>query len=266
MELKDISTYLGIEAENLDDFKQKFSSIYDKKGTVDREAVAHEVGRLKGTWGVELKRIAKDNGIEFEPDELKDKKLEDIFGLTLAKYKSMSEDAIQKIKDESRKSKPADIQEWEGKVSKLNDKIGQLEATNNLLKDEMAKKEQAYLGEIKNTKLGLQEESLWNSVKFRHDLDDITKLGFKSYIKSNYKIDLDDKDQIVITDKEGKFIPDSTKHGAFKSATQVITEEALNKKLLEKNPDGGRKMNLPTFATPKPDEGENPVRPIARRY
>lgn len=271
MDIKDITAYLGIEAENIDDFKSKFSETYDKKGAADKEAVAQEVGRIRGAIDVAVKRLAKEHGVEFDPEELKDKKTEDIVGLSFKKMLANTDTAIQKVKDESRKSKPADIQEWESKVTKLNDKIGQLESTNNLLKDEMSKKEQEFLGTIKKTKLGLQEQSLWGGLKFRHDLDDLTKKGFISHIKENYRLDLDDKDALIITDKDGKFIPDTSKHGAFKSAQQVIMEEGLSKNIFEKNPDAGRrvelgifvpKQNATTVAVPSQDK---PLRHVSQR-
>lgn len=270
MDIKDITSYLGIEAENIDDFKTKFSEVYDKKGAADKDAVAQEVGRIRGALDVAIKRMAKEHGIEFEPDELKDKKTEDIVGLSFKKLLSNTDLAIQKIKDESRKSKPAEIQEWESKVAKLNDKNGQLESTNNLLKDEMSKKEQEFLSTIKKTKLGLQEQSLWAGLKFRHDLDELTKKGFISHIKDNYRLDLDDKDSLIITDKDGKFIPDTSKHGAFKSAQQVIMEEGLSKNIFEKNPDAGKRVEFGIFT---PQNGQSrkvmedikPLRTISKR-
>lgn len=266
MDIKDISTYLGIEAENIDDFKKKFTEVYDKRGIADKDAIAQEVGRIKGALDVAVKRMAKEHGVEFAPEELKDKKTEDLVSLTLQKLLSNSEMAIQKIKDEARKSKPAEIQEWEMRVTKLNDKIGQLESTNNLLKDEMANKENQFMQTIKKTKLGLQEQSLWSGFKFRHDLDDLTKKGFITHIKENYQIDLDDKDTLVIKDKEGKFIPDTSKHGAFKSAQQVIMEEGMSKNLFEKNPDAGRRLEYHTFAGNGAVKKEDkPLRAIAGR-
>lgn len=262
METKDLLNYLGVEAENIDDFKKKFSESYDKKGTLDREAISQEVGRIKGAMEVAVKRMAKENGIEFEADEIKEKKIEDIIGLSFKKMLANSDAAIQKVKDESRKSKPADIQEWESKVTKLNDKLGQLEATNNALKDEMSKKEQEFLGTIKKTKLGLQEKNMWGGFKFRHDLDELTKKGFEAYIQEKYKLDLDDKEQLIITDKDGKFIPDTSKHGAFKTAEQVIFEEGSAKNLFEKNPDAGKRI----FSFAKNSEPDiKPIRAVARR-
>lgn len=262
MDTKDLLNYLGIESANIDDFKAKFSELYDKKGSLDRDAISQEVGRIKGALEVAVKRMAKENGIEFEADELKDKKLEDIIGISYKKMLANSDTAIQKIKDESRKSKPADIQEWESKVSKLNDKLGQLEATNNQLKDDMVKKEQEFLGTIKKTKLGLQEKSLWSGFKFRHDLDELTRKGFEAYVQEKYKLDLDDKESLIITDKDGKFIPDTTKHGAFKTPHQVILEEATAKNLFEKNPDAGKRI----FNFAKQNGADSkPIRSVVRR-
>jgi hypothetical protein len=243
MELKDILTYVGIEAENIGDFKKKFDETYlRKENALDWDKLNAEIGKVKGGIETAIKRQAKAFGVEFQPEELKDKKVEEIIEITLKKITENADAALKAVKEESKKAKPQEVQELLEKLNKLTDKANQYEQINADLKKQMEQKEAEFNNSIKSIKKNLQLENLWGSIKFRSDVDPLQIKGFKADINEKYKFDLNEKEDLVITDLDGKFIPSSAKHGAIKTPAEVITELAAAAKILSVNKDEGRRV------------------------
>jgi hypothetical protein len=82
------------------------------------------------------------------------------------------------------------------------------------------------------------------------NVSDIQRVGFESYLNSNFQLDLDEKDGLIIKDKEGKLIPNPNKAGSFLSPVEILDQIADKNGLKKKNNVDTRK-NV-TFAERKP--------------
>jgi hypothetical protein len=266
MEINDLLTYLDIKAETADEFKKKFDEKYVRKdAAIDYEKLNAEIGKVKGSIETALKQKAKAFGVDFSSDEVKDKKIEELMELVFKKITENADLAIKTAKDEAKKARPQEIQELLDKLSKLNDKVRQYEEINAALKKDMELKEQEFSGKIKDIKRNLQVESLWNAIKFRSDIDQLQIKGFKAEVMENYRFDLNEKDELVITDKDGKYIPSMSKHGAIKSPHEVITELAMKHKILSTNKDEGRRAFVPANGADSGQPHAERRNPIAQR-
>jgi len=94
--------------------------------------------------------------------------------------------------------------------------------------------------------LQTKKADLFKSLAFKKDITPLEQAGFTSVFENKYELQLDDKDEIFITDKTGNRIANPATHGAFKSPQDVLKEEAVANKVFALNPDGGTPKGTPS--------------------
>jgi len=260
MEIKDISEYLGIELgedDNLDTFKNKFSTSFIRKDRAaeDEDVLKSVMGKQTREYATEIKRVAKESGIELTEEESK-LPVNDLLRLIPTKKDETYTSQIQKLKERSKKPSEA-VQEWERKYQQLNTKY---EDTVNLLnntKSTLQEKENEFVTFQKNFKKNEAVKDVWSKASsFISDTaSELERTGFQSYINQNYTIDLEDDKPVIL--KDGHRIPDPNKAGEFLDPVPAIRMEAERKKIL--------KVTDPSKVTPQRQEAPKNFTPEGTR-
>ena len=264
MEIKDLTEYLGIELgedATIDNFKESFSSQFVRKDrAADDEEIQRAIfGKQTREFATEVKRAAKESGIELSEDEAK-LPVKDLVRLLPTKKDEFYTGQIEKLKEGAKKPSEQ-VQEWEQKYSQLNNKY---EDTVNLLnntKSTLEQKEQEFVTFKKDFKKNEAVKDVWSKANsFISDTaSELEKTGFVSYINQNYTIDLEDDKPVIL--KDGHRIPDPNKAGEFLDPITAIRMEAEKNKILKvTNPE-----KVKPQSTPAPNFNPEGTRTTGRR-
>jgi len=248
MELKDVTSWLGIEAENLDEFKTKFKSEYftEKEVFEDSSKLSRFTGKTLGSVTDNALKIAKGFGIDIPKDTVKDKKVEDIFNLILEKKEDMQQEHLSQAKELASKGADEKFQELQSQYEKAQSKIKDLEGLNKSTVEKYENELKGWSGKVREVKTNYAKTQLIDKLKFAPDLDPYKKKGFLAEFDEKYGIDLDDQDNLFVFDrKTGSRIEDPKKHGSFRDANDILQEEAVKAGVMSVNPQAGKPTNTP---------------------
>jgi hypothetical protein len=171
-------------------------------------------------------------------------------GIDEVSNRKLAESKIEDIIDEfttitSTKLNELSTKASEGNDKKVNDLMAQIadkDKTVNSYKEALEKVQSEYEGfkgskegEIKSYKIGHQLDQVRGQIQWVDNVSDIQRVGFESYLNSNFQLDLDEKDGLIIKDKEGKLIPNPNKAGSFLSPVEILDQIADKNGLKKKN-------------------------------
>ena len=243
---KEVLGYLGIEnAESLDDFRSKFEPVYIKKEKAadDKEIVnsivVKSVGKVAALTQSALVSELKAMNVELTKDELKDMPIEKAVEYGLKKVNDFYTGKLTELQ-KGAGSGDEKVKEWETKFTKLQSKYDQ---TNGLLEETKHKfeaAEQSWLSKEKGIKLSSKVGDALKGIKWKTGATEIEKKGFLAVVNEKYKIDLDEKDELFISDSKGERIKHPKKNGEFKSINEVLEEEGKAANIWEGNPIAAR--------------------------
>lgn len=241
MDIKELTSWLGIEATSLEEFKKAFEPKYK---TVEQFFKSDELkdrdGKLFGTQRTALNRIGKAYGIEITKDEIEGKSAEDIAEMFLKKTVDSYENKIGELKKVVDSGADEKVKELQTRYEKLEGKYKDAESQWKATAGQLDETVKTYEGKLKGVKLDYVKSNVWNGVKFDPSVDQLKKKGFESIINETYIIDLDENDKPYIKTKDGKQIPSPQRHDQFLSIDEVLNMEADKAGLLSKNPNAGR--------------------------
>lgn len=242
MELNDVTSYLGLKATTIEDFKKEFGAKYktDQQFLEDSELLSKATGRVTSQITDNLIKVARAQGVEFTRKEIEELKIEDIFNTMLEKQATSYTEKITELEAGQGKNNDEKLKEWEEKYKKLEGKLGD---TQGLLKSQTSEFEKFKSDteiRVKGVKLDYVKEKLWSGVKYAPGTTDLQIRGFKSKIDEKYKFDLDENGLEFAADTQGKRIPNPQKHGEFYTPSEVIALELAAEKLDVKNQDAGK--------------------------
>lgn len=232
--VKEIAEIVGLKIDKEEDFKvEDFKSHLDEKYILIENAPKDEkikgqvVGKILGSLGT---NAAQTFGLKSA--EVDGKRLEEVFELVKNRHadevKALKEaagkpdkqlEAIQK-ELEKEKLRALDLEkantDWE---SKFNTEIG--------TRDQ----------KLKSVKLEQKVNAIKSKVNFVDEFatDDLKREGFEAIIAKNYKVDLDEKDELIVTNADGSPVKHPKKSGHFANFQDVLEMVAEEKKLLKKN-------------------------------
>lgn len=244
VELKDLAEYLGFTDEKLKEFENPEAL----KAEVDKQFIRREnalkdkdfkkavTGELLGSITTKAKAIAKQHGIEFQPEEIKDQPVEKIIELGFTKFASASATALEDVKKQIGKPDEA-LQELQKKYTSLETKYSDTNSLLETTKNEFTSFKQQTANEIKNAKLTFQEEQEFGKIEnlFKPNINEVEKIGFRSAIKTKAKFDFDEAGKMIVTDLEGHMIPNKNKHGEFMKPEEFLKEEGLKLGVIPSN-------------------------------
>jgi len=237
MELKDIFDYVGVEAENVDDFKKAFDAKFltRENAMSDPDIKSKITGAMAGGVTTHLRRAAKETfGFEVSKDEIEGKKIEEIFDMIATTAKAEYEGKINDLSEQVKTAPKVDeaVAEWKGKYEQV---LGEKANFENLLGETKTAFEEFKTNvetEKKSGAINSKVESLIGGLDWSDQTNDFTKTGFLTEMGKNYSLDLNEKGDLQIK-KDGNLIPNPAKHGDFLSPSDVYKQEAEKNKLLK---------------------------------
>jgi len=260
MEIKDLTEYLGIDLgdeASIDKFKESHSKMFIRKDRAaeDEDVLKSVMGKQTREYATEIKRVAKESGIELTEEEAK-LPVNDLLRLIPTKKDETYTSQIQKLKEGAKKPSEA-VQEWEQKYNQLSTKY---EDTVNLLnntKSTLQEKENEFVTFKQDFKKNEAVKDVWSKASsfISEQKDEMSKIGFQSYINQNYTIDLEDDKPVIL--KDGHRIPDPNKAGEFLDPVTAIRMEAEAKGML--------KVTDPSKVTPQRQEAPKNFTPEGTR-
>ena len=257
IEPEKVFKYLGIEL-NEEATEETFKETFDKtfvrrdRAIEDESITAAITGKNTQYFAKELKRAAKESGIELSEEETK-LPVADLARLLTAKKDEAYTGKIAEL--EKKAGKPSEaLKEWEDKYNQLNNKFADVDKMRVELAEKYAAKEAEFTQFTQGFKKEQTVKEIWSKAnEFLSDTaTPLERKGFISYVNENYNIDLDGDNPVIL--KDGHRIPDPNKAGEFLDPLPVIRMEAEKNKILKVSDP---KKAEPVVATP-PQTVSNP--------
>src|SRR3990167_7893734 len=141
--------YMGFKAEEIktdEDFKTQFESKFGIKEALlkDPSFTSKIFGQRVGSIEAKVKSNAKKMGVEFTPEEIKDKGVEDILELSFSKIADMNKKAMEDLEKSSKAPVEEQVKQWKEKYTQVEAKAKEWEgmATKTASEFDGFKKEQ----------------------------------------------------------------------------------------------------------------------------
>ena len=275
LKFESILTFLGFKPEEIkteEDFKTNFENKFGIKDQLIKDPVftskifRHHIGNIE----TKVKSDAKKMGIDFTPEEIKDKSVEEIVELSFTKIADINKKAINDLERSNKGTVDEQVKNWKEKYqvieSKLKDTEGLLNTTKNDF--DLFKKEQIIKNKLETIN-GLKKSAL-NKLEFKQDISPVEKMGFETILNEKYEIDLDETNNPFLKDKKtNQRIPSKKVTGQFMTFDEILQEELISNKLIRINKDGGKFVKKHTNLLEISDNGEKPrsifIHPNARK-
>jgi hypothetical protein len=283
IELEAVAGYLGINAEDLDGFKESFESQFIRRANVesfesqfirranvkdDPELAGSITGKRLGSLETTVKQIFKKSGFDLADIDTKGKKLEEVIEAGLGHVTNAFGDKIKGLEDAVTHTDDEAFKKLENKFSKQSSRLLEVEG---LLTDTRGKYEGALKDKetaVKSIQINTLKRDALSKIPFKSDLTDLERTGFNTVVNSKYKLDVDDTGSLMVMDATGSRIPNPQVTGTFMGLEDVLKAEAIANKLYKLNDNGG--AAAPKFASfgqvQQTEQPTNPTRKVSRRH
>jgi hypothetical protein len=264
MEIKDVTSWLGIEADSIESFKEAFEKKYFTEDQVfdNKELLSKFTGKTLGNITRQLSNIGRAQGIEFQKPEIEGKPIEDVVNLFLNKQADQFNGKIKELETHAGSGSDEKLQEWVKKYEKLEGKYRDTESALKKTAEDFEGFKQTASEQVKSVKLDFVKEQLWSTANFAPGTDPLKLKGFRASFNESYKIDLDETGAPYIADVSGKRIQNPNKHSEFLGPQDVLNLEIEKHGLSVKNQRAGQ----PAFRTVEPVQArpQNPDQPLRK--
>lgn len=241
-----ILTFLGFtptEITTEEKFKTEFENKFGVKDQLlkDPTFTSKIYGQRVGSIEAKAKSGFKKMGVEFSPEEIKDKGVEDLIEIGFLKVADLNKKAIEDLEKSYKGTVDEQVKQWKDKHQLAINELGE---TKGLLVKTSADLD-SFKKEVSNkSKLDIitrfKKEAL-EKLKFKQDTTPLHKLGFETDINSKYEFDLDEQENPFVKDKKtGQRIPSKKVTGQFMTADEIFNEELVRNNMAELNKDGGK--------------------------
>jgi hypothetical protein len=228
--------------EKVEDFKTEVSKKYIARDKVheDEDIRAAIVGKTLGSAENEVIKHFKSVGVEFEPGEVKGKKLSEVVKIGSDKIVTNYTTQLEELKA----SGGGNTKEFEKITKQLGEYKTKFEQERDLREKAAKELEDSKLGfetEKKNLTIGQQVKELLGAVKYKtagipEPMIKTIKTGFESEVKRSYKFDLNDKGELIVLDSNGKQVENAKKVGEYLSPLEAIKNLAVENGVWDENP------------------------------
>lgn len=268
MEVKEIREFLGLETPedgSIDELKQEFNNKFltfeDAKENSD--IAAHHVGKRMGSASREIIRKAKELGAEFEDGELKGEDgkelpVEKLAEKSLSKIREALGSEIEELKNKQSKTNDNKVKDLEEKLNAANKRLEEEQSAKKEISETLESEQQKFQNEMKSFKVNSRLKDIKSNMRFVDDLKSVHFKGLDAELQENYQFDLDEKENLIVTDKEGNRIQNPDKAGDYLGAEDVVTKVADENGLLKKN-NGGEQQ-------PHQQEPQQPQQPANNNH
>lgn len=270
IELKQVIEFLGYKPEEIkefDDLKSKFESEFVRASAIneDFEPVKKLVGQAYGSFDSDLVKVGKAHDIAVtEIEGWKDAKIKDKIKLLTAELVKSKDTLIEDLKVKANQNNDEKLNEITALLEKEKLKRKDTETLLKTVSKEFDDTKASYEGKLKNIKLDTLKGNALGQIKWIDGVTELQSEGFNSIINKKYKFDLDETgNKLVVTDADGKQIQNPKVTGTFKSAEEVLVEEAVKLNLYKLNGDGGK--GKPAEKKVAETKEDTPLRTVAKR-
>lgn len=230
MEVKEVLKAVGLP-ENIESVEGIVEAVGKKY--VVRELVGDDPdvrGKFMKLFASEHDRVLiKEFGID--KSEAEGKTLKELIRMGATKVN----DRVGELEKAAGKGNDEKLTDLQAQLEKASAQLGQYKEANQKLLTEKTELETGFTTKLKDIKLDTAFENTFGKLAFPEGTHDFTKKGFKDAFRSKYKLDLDEKGSLLITDHEGKQILSKTQAGVFLGLDQVLDKEQEEANLKIKN-------------------------------
>jgi len=252
MEAKELLDFMGIEAANLDEFKEKFSPKYftEKQVFDNKDLLGKFTGKTMGKIKQTMLKEARESEIPFTNNEFDESDIETVFKTLKTRQADHFTNQLAEVKSQIGKSGEDAIAPYKEKLTKFEQALADEKKAKQDIMAEYEGYKSTSAGVIKNTRIDYFKKDLMTSIPYDPTAmkDELKRKGWESHVSENFKFDFDETDQPVILDKSGAKIKNPQKADQWLTPKEVLTAEADKLGLIPKNPQGGR----PAFTPPNP--------------
>jgi len=260
MDGKELLDFLGIEATNLDEFKEGFSKKYytEKQIHGSKELIGKFTGITMKKTKDKIIQIAKEMEIPVSHHEFDDVELEDVVKTIKTRQADIYNNKITELQGQIGKSDEEKIKSYTEKISKYEQSLNDEKEAKKSIAAQFDQFKQEAEGRIKSTRIDYFRKDLMTSIPYDAQAmkDPLKAKGWESHVSENFRFDFDEHDQPVILDKTGSKIKNPKKADEWLSPKDVLTAEADRLNLLPKNQQGGQPAWKPPV--PPPVNGQQP--------
>lgn len=247
-ELPELIKFIGYDPEQIesvDAFKKSFNEDFLK---------SNEYGRRIGGLESALIKKFKAANIEFKPEEIKDKKIEEIAELGLKKTFEFANTALEaeKKKNKSPDEALTKLQgEFDNFKSEAQKKIEAETALRLQVKNEFDSFRTQTETEKKTSTVKNYVTAAWEKFKWGTGVDDLKKKGFKATIQEKYQINLDETGSPYIANEKGERIASTKKTGEHATLEEILETEGIQAKVWDVQGKGNQGQQIQQRTTVK---------------
>lgn len=264
---KDVSEFLNLKSENLDDFKEQFEKDFvriDKLGG-RKDLLKPHFGKTLGELETKLRGKARDFGVDLSKDGIPEgTKTEEVIDILFTKAAELRDTQVTEWKDKAGNTDDEALTKLQSEFDTFKETQGKKYTDLEGLKEDAVTKfndlEKTSTEKFTQIKIDTLQSEAHNKVKWARESEgfELKYKGFKAQLNESYKTSLTDDGTFVVTDNKGERIKDEKVTGEFKSYDKILNEEAEKAGLLKVNPNGGQKVPQTGF-TPPPAAGTPPA-------
>lgn len=255
LDQKDAFEYLGFKEmpESMEDFRKSFDQSYIKKSSEvikqDEEFYGKLMGEKTGVITTKFKRGLKEAGIELSDSDIKDKKTEEVITLGLKKAHEFYSGKIAELESQAGKGNDELVTDLKNQLEKTKSKYNDTKGLLDTLTQEHEKFKADAASQIKGVKRQVKFGEALKSIKWKTGVKDIEKEGYFSTFDKEFKVDLDDNDNIEVFDKSGKRVTSTKESGKFISLEEALEMHGRKVDVWETNPHPERGRVMPANIT-----------------
>lgn len=258
MEAKELLDFLGVEADSLDTFKEKFQGKYftEKQVHSDKTLLSKFTGKTVQKMKQNILNKFREQDVPFTQSEFDDMELEEVVMTMDARKQEKMDGVMNELKGQVGKSGEEAIKPWQEKVSKLELSLSDEKKAKTEIFNQLEENKKSFEGKIKDTRIQYFKKDLLTSLEYDSEAikDPLKKKGWEAHVESNFKFDFDEEDKPIILDKTGSKIKNPKKADEWLSPKEVLQSEADTLGLTKKNQQGGQRaftQQSPGVTTPQ---------------
>lgn len=234
---KEISKWLfdkEVEFESLDTFKEELSKRYvSREVAADDEEIRNKVtGKTLGTLETKFKRQ-----FGLTEEEVKGKKLSELFEIAENKQKGLIEDLQAQIKQPGQT--PEEVKELKAQLEEAKKRSKEQESLAGELSKKLQETESEFNNRVNKYMADTELSKIKSSIPWADSANQYAKKGFEIDIAEKYNFVLSDG-KLIVTDKEGNQVKNEKGTG-YMSPEELLQFEANKAGLVKKAGEAGSK-------------------------
>ena len=261
--VKFIKDYTGLDPANAEEFKKGFTEKFytEKDITSNKKLTGIATGFLSGKLTTKLKRDYK-----LDQSDVEGKTIEEIIDLAIQKTEAEKEELKKQITDPSE-----GLKEIQAQLEKTKTQLDQEKEAKKLALKALEDKDKEYTAKEVSRKKNEAFEDILGKVRKGEEgkrkpliaLSEEQEFFYKNKLKDTFELDFEEG-KVILTDKEGKKIPNPNKAGEFLDPLDAFYQIAEEKKYVQNNAGGKVDKDILDLGQNKQQNQQQQVNPNQR--